>query len=83
MRSQESSTADMPCSSKLPPSPNHEPLLGLSLLRLLSSNAIASFHTATLNWAGKGAGKESCLTPCTENASEFRQGNSGEAAAFV
>ncbi|KDN38506.1 proteasome 26S subunit [Tilletiaria anomala UBC 951] len=33
-------------SSQLPPSTNHEPLLGLSLLRLLSSNAIASFHTA-------------------------------------
>lgn len=32
-------------SSRLPPSNNQQPLLGLSLLRLLSSNAIASFHT--------------------------------------
>ncbi|CAO1636345.1 unnamed protein product [Jaminaea pallidilutea] len=32
-------------SAKLPPSENRPPLLGLSLLRLLSSNAIASFHT--------------------------------------
>ncbi|KAN0060950.1 regulatory particle non-ATPase [Thecaphora frezii] len=30
----------------LPSSQNHQPLLGLSLLRLLSSNEIASFHTA-------------------------------------
>ncbi|CEH16402.1 26S proteasome regulatory complex, subunit RPN12/PSMD8 [Ceraceosorus bombacis] len=33
-------------SSLLPPSASHEPLLGLSLLRLLSSNSIAAFHTA-------------------------------------
>ncbi|CAO1614949.1 unnamed protein product [Parajaminaea phylloscopi] len=32
-------------SSRLPPSNNQQPLLGLSLLRLLSSNAIAAFHT--------------------------------------
>ncbi|EPQ28298.1 uncharacterized protein PFL1_04125 [Pseudozyma flocculosa PF-1] len=32
--------------SVLPASQNHQPLLGLSLLRLLSSNEIASFHTA-------------------------------------
>lgn len=32
-------------SSLLPASSNQPPLLGLSLLRLLSSNAIASFHT--------------------------------------
>ncbi|KAK0536352.1 regulatory particle non-ATPase [Tilletia horrida] len=30
----------------LPPSENHHPLLGLSLLRLLASNQISSFHTA-------------------------------------
>ncbi|CAD6886436.1 unnamed protein product [Tilletia controversa] len=32
--------------SKLPPSENHHPLLGLSLLRLLASNQISAFHTA-------------------------------------
>ncbi|PWN26646.1 hypothetical protein BDZ90DRAFT_221676 [Jaminaea rosea] len=31
-------------SAQLPPSSNHEPLLGLTLLRLLASNAIAQFH---------------------------------------
>jgi len=31
---------------RLPPSPRREPILGLSLLRLLSSNAIAQFHMA-------------------------------------
>ncbi|PWN95812.1 hypothetical protein FA09DRAFT_287386, partial [Tilletiopsis washingtonensis] len=31
--------------SELPPSSAHEPLLGLSLLRLLSSNRISQFHT--------------------------------------
>ncbi|PWN53538.1 hypothetical protein IE53DRAFT_383970 [Violaceomyces palustris] len=30
----------------LPPSQNHQPLIGLSLLRLLSSNSITAFHTA-------------------------------------
>ncbi|KAE8223780.1 hypothetical protein CF319_g3235 [Tilletia indica] len=32
--------------SKLPPSENQHPLLGLSLLRLLASNQISAFHTA-------------------------------------
>lgn len=32
--------------SQLPVSTNHEPLLGLQLLRLLSSNDIGAFHTA-------------------------------------
>lgn len=36
---------DYRCSTVLPPSSNHFPLLGLSLLRLLSSNQIGAFHT--------------------------------------
>ena len=34
---------------RLPPSPRREPILGLSLLRLLSSNAIAQFHLSLIH----------------------------------
>ena len=37
------------CHASLPPSKNEEALLGLSLLRLLSSNSISQFHTTLEN----------------------------------